>query len=125
MTRSTKEWRGKTDDEKVPDRVRVRVFGRDDGRCTCGCDRKIMPGDAWQTDHTIALINGGENRERNLTTLLTACHLRKTIDDVAEKSAVATKRKKHLGLRKAKGRPMIGTKASGWKHTFNNGWVRR
>lgn len=98
--RSVPEWIGRTPDSKIPPRVRVRVFMRDDGRCQCGCGRRITVGDKWQTDHRIALTNGGENRERNLFTLLTAHHKVKTRADVAEKSKVARMRAKHLGIKK-------------------------
>ena len=41
MTRSTEEWFGRTEDAAIPQRVRLRVWQRDDGRCQCGCNRKI------------------------------------------------------------------------------------
>lgn len=100
MTRSVPEWIGKTDDTPVPPRVRLRVLERDQGCCRGPCERKLRPGDAHQTDHIVALVNGGENRERNLQTLCDWCHKEKTGDDVAEKSAVYDKRVKHLGIRK-------------------------
>jgi 5-methylcytosine-specific restriction protein A len=98
--RSTNEWIGTTPDTPVPDRVRVRVFDRDGGRCQCGCGRKVMAGESWDTDHKIALVNGGENRESNLTTLLTEHHKSKTRRDVAIKSKTYRMRKRHLGIRK-------------------------
>src|SRR6185295_16188114 len=98
--RSLPEWIGLTPDTKVPIRVRLRVLERDEFRCQCGCGRIILPFDDWQTDHKTALINGGENRETNLVTLLDACHLRKTAADVAEKSKVYRIKKKYRGLRK-------------------------
>lgn len=125
MSRSVDEWVGKTDDQAVPPRVRLRVFELDGGICQCGCFRRITPGMPWMTDHVVALINGGRNRETNLRTLLVDCHKRKTGEDVAEKSAVATVRKKHLGIRKTKGRPMPGSRASGWKRKMDGTVVRR
>jgi 5-methylcytosine-specific restriction endonuclease McrA len=101
MPRTVKEWIGKTDDTPVPDRVRMRVFIRDGGRCQCGCGIKIRPGDAWETDHTIAIINGGPNRESNLRTLLDGPehHGRKTRADVAMKATNYRVMKKHFGLK--------------------------
>lgn len=96
--RSIPEWIGKTADSAVPPRVRVRVFDRYGGRCQCGCNRKIMVGEAWQCEDTIALINGGERREANLKPWLTEHHKGKTRRDVAEKSMVYRKRAKHLGI---------------------------
>lgn len=100
--RTVPEWIGRTPDEQPPPRVRLRVFGQYQGRCQCGrCDsRKIMVGEKWQVDHKIALINGGENRERNLVPVLTDHHKLKTATDVAEKAVVYAKRARHVGIRK-------------------------
>jgi 5-methylcytosine-specific restriction endonuclease McrA len=73
----------------------------------------------WHCDHKVALVNEGENRESNLQVLCALCHLHKTAEDVAEKSRVVRKRLKHLGIRKAKGRPLPGTKASGLRKRIN------
>lgn len=117
MARATKEWIGATDDSAVPPRVRLRVLERFDGRCDLGgigCGRQIAAGDKWCCDHIKALINGGENRERNLHPLCEWCTPIKDAADVAEKSYTAARRKSHAGIkRKPKGRPMAGTKASG------------
>lgn len=99
MSRTVEEWIGKTPDSKIPDRVRDRVFKRDDGRCHLS-GRVIRPGDSWDCDHVIALINGGENRESNLAPALRDKHREKTATDVALKAKDARVRKKHLGLRK-------------------------
>ena len=97
--RHVDEWLGKSDSTPVPTRVRIRQYIRDNGTCQCGCTIKIRVGDKWETDHTIAIANGGENRENNLRTLLSAHHKRKTAADLAEKSTVARKRAKHLGIK--------------------------
>ena len=99
MTRSTPEWIGKTPDTHIPDRVKLRVFDRAQGRCQ-HCTRKIPAGDPWDCDHIIALVNGGMNRESNLQCLCGWCHPQKTARDVAQKAETARKRKKHLGLNK-------------------------
>ena len=112
MTRSVPEWIGKTDNTPVPRRVRLRVFnGADGGHCR-GCSRKIMAGWKWQCDHIVSLIDGGENRERNLQLLCDWCHKAKTKEDVARKSVTARKRMKHLGIRK-KRRTIPGRKFDG------------
>lgn len=98
--RSVPEWIGKTDDAPFPPRVRLRIFERDKGVCQCGCGIQIRPGDKWQTDHKIALVNGGENRESNGRTVLTEHHKGKTAEDVAEKSRTYRVRARHLGMKK-------------------------
>lgn len=100
MSRSIDEWVGKSDDAPIPPRVKVRQYLKDNGICQCGCTMGIRPGDIWETDHIIAIVNGGENRESNLQTLLKAHHQAKTKADVAEKSVTARKRTKHLGIKK-------------------------
>ncbi len=102
MPRSVTEWRGKTDDSRPPPRVRVRVFEAHGGRCYL-TGAKILPGDKWQLDHMVALINGGENVESNLAPVLDAPHKAKTKADVAEKSRVASVKAKHIGAVKPKG----------------------
>jgi len=103
ICRARDEWIGKTPDTPVPLRVRVRQFERDGGICQCGCDWPIFAGDKWETDHKVAIINGGENRESNLRTLLKSHHKTKTAADVAEKAKVYRKRLNHLGLKRRKG----------------------
>lgn len=96
--RRVPEWIGKTDDAKVPPRVRLRVFLDHEGRCWLS-GRKIAPGEPWDLDHKVALINGGEHRENNLAPALKDKHREKTRADVAEKSAVYRKASKHAGIR--------------------------
>lgn len=107
MARSTKEWIGKTDDSTVPDRVRLRVFDRFDGRCQCGCNRPIRPGEAWRLDHKIALILGGEHREGNFQPIITEHDKDKVRAEVAAKAKTYKRRKSHHGIRKAK-HPIAG-----------------
>ena len=65
-------------------------------QCTLEIRGKLRPA----YDHCIAIINGGENSERNLQLLCVPCHEKKTGRDVAEKSITARKRAKHLGIKK-------------------------
>src|SRR5882762_9603691 len=97
--RSVPEWHGATDDAKIPDRVKLRVFLKHDGCCSC-CGRKIAPSEAWQCDHVVALVNGGEHKESNLQPLLARHHTIKTRTDVRDKSRAYESRKRHYGLRK-------------------------
>lgn len=123
MARSTDEWIGKTDDEAIPPRVRVRVFQRYNGVCQ-ECGNKIITR-AWICDHRIAIINGGENRENNLGPIHEACDKTKTKADVALKSANYKKTAKRLGVKLKKSRPIPGSKASGWKRKINGTIERR
>jgi 5-methylcytosine-specific restriction enzyme A len=124
-TRSVPEWIGKSPDSAVPPRVRVRVFKRYSGRCQCGCDRPIRPGEAWDAEDTVAIINGGQRRESNLKPWLKEHHHGKTARDVAEKSTVYRKTTKHIGVKARKRFPMPGSKESGWKRKMDGTVVRR
>jgi 5-methylcytosine-specific restriction protein A len=99
MSRELPEWIGKTPDTPAPPRVRQRVFDRHDGICYLS-GRKIMPGDKWQLEHPLALINGGENRESNLAPALVEPHKVKTAEDVKQKAKNDRVRKRHLGIKK-------------------------
>lgn len=124
MSRKVEEWIGKSDDAPVPPRIRVRVYDRHGGICHIS-GRKIRAGEAWDLDHIVSLINGGEHRERNLAPALKAPHKEKTKEDVAEKSRVYHKKAKNLGISLKKKSPMPGSKASGWKRKFDGTVVKR
>lgn len=115
MSRGTDEWVGKSDDDAIPRRVRARVFEAHGGRCYLS-GRVIRSGDVWDCDHIIALINGGEHRESNLAPALREFHKIKTKADVAEKSRVARKRQKFIGIKRDR-------KILGWRK-FNGEIVR-
>lgn len=123
MTRSVPEWIGKTADTQAPARVRLRVFERAEGRCH-RCNRKIAAGEKWTLEHLTALVNGGENREQNLGVTCDWCLFVKNAEDVAEKSRVARKRKKHLGLTESRN-PLPGGRRSRLKKKIGGGVVCR
>lgn len=125
MPRSVPEWIGKSADSAVPPRVRLRVFLRYEGRCQCGCNRMIRPGEAWECEDTIALINGGERRESNLKPWLKGHQKEKTALDVAAKSMVYRKAAAHLGIKLRKSRPMPGSRASRFKRKLTGEVVLR
>ena len=104
MTRSTPEWIGTTDDTRAPPRVRDRIMATDNSCHLCG--QPIQTGQKWDLDHVRALINGGENREKNLRPAHRKCHKDKTARDVAEKAKVAAIRQKHIGARPAPTKPL-------------------
>lgn len=95
--RTVPEWIGATPDTAIPTRVRLRVFAAHNGVCYIS-KRKIRPGEAWECDHVVAVINGGANAEHNLAPALKAPHRLKTDEDVALKSKTARVKAKHLGI---------------------------
>jgi 5-methylcytosine-specific restriction protein A len=124
MSRAVPEWIAKSPDEPVPPRVRLRIFQKHNGVCPV-CHRMLRSGH-WELDHRTALINGGENRERNLVPVCTSpCHRNKTRADVAEKSAVYERQLSHAGIKARRGPPMPGTKASGLRKRMDGRVERR
>jgi 5-methylcytosine-specific restriction enzyme A len=122
MARRVQEWIGKSDDSTPPQSVRLRVFNKYGGKCYL-TGKKIMPGDAWDLDHVVALINGGQNRENNLAPALRSEHRKKTAKDVAEKAKVNRLRAKHFGMDKKSG---FATNKSGkWKKKMDGKTVPR
>jgi 5-methylcytosine-specific restriction protein A len=95
LPRSTAEWIGKTDNTPAPQRVRLRVWDRCEGKCH-RCGRQIPTGDAWIIEHLIALINGGANAEGNLCLTCSWCKPLKDAEDVAEKAKTYAVRAKHV-----------------------------
>lgn len=100
--RSVAEWVGRTPDSAVPPRVRLRIWEREHGVCHIS-GRKIGPGERWELDHKVSLVNGGAHAETNLFPALRDKHKEKTKDDLAEKSKVAAIAKKHIGATQPKG----------------------
>lgn len=121
--RTVPEWIGATDDAAIPPRVKLRIFEASGGKCHL-TGRKIMPGDAWDCDHILALCNGGEHRESNLAPAIRSAHRAKTAEDVAQRAKADRVRKKHLGIYEAK-KIMPGSKASPWKKKLDGTVERR
>lgn len=111
MTRKVPEWIAKSDDDKVPPRVQLRVFEAYGGKDYL-TGQIIRPGDKWELDHITALANGGEHREGNLAPILPINHKGKTRADLALKKKNERIRKKHRGITRPKGR--IQSRGFGW-----------
>lgn len=123
MSRTVPEWIGKTDDTPVPPRVKLRIFLRFDGKCQCGCGRKIITGERWELEHKDALCNGGQHRESNLRPFLLGHQKEKTRADVAERSVTYRKRRAHYGVKSE--RPSFQTNRNGQFRKKMNGEVVR
>ena len=109
MIRSVPEWIGASPDSVPPPRVKLRVLERYNFTCFWS-KQPIKPGDKWECDHELAIINGGANRESNLVPALKSEHQVKTRKDVFEKKKRAKLLKKSYGLNRPKPRrKMNGT----------------
>lgn len=114
MARSVPEWIGRTADSKIPDRVKLRIWDREGGRCYL-TGRKIMPGDEYDYEHVIAIAlwtgDGHGNRESNIRLALKEPHKGKTREDRQLQAKSDRVRKKHLGIARPKhqwGRQRLG-----------------
>jgi 5-methylcytosine-specific restriction protein A len=113
--------------KRLTDHQRAAIFLDRGGKCH-RCERKLRSGDCWQLDHILALENGGKDEPSNLAPCCSWCHKGKTAEDhgkAAKGRAVATSCIIPRSQRQKKGRPMPGSRASGWKQKLSGEWVRR
>jgi 5-methylcytosine-specific restriction protein A len=113
--RSVPEWIGKTDDAKVPPRVRLRIWEKHEGRCHI-TGIKILPGVKWELEHVVALCNGGEHRESNLAPALAGPHKIKTKADRREQARSRKRRMTHAGIKSTTYR---------WGYGKNDRWKKK
>ena len=114
MARLVELWVGtRSDDQKVPRSVRLRLHTKFKGRCA-QCGRPIGEGKlAWDLDHIRALALGGTHSEGNLRPLCRArCHRDKTRDDAALMAAFRKNDMKRAGIKKRR-RTIPGRKFDG------------
>jgi 5-methylcytosine-specific restriction protein A len=126
--RDVEEWIGETPNSVPPPRVKIRVFERHGRRCV-HCTRPLRVGDKWDTDHLIALINNGQNRESNLGPACEYCHPEKTKRDVATKSKTAKIVKKAYlpkgGKKKIEGRGFQTNRDGAFQQKMDGSIVKR
>ncbi|MFZ5783939.1 MAG: hypothetical protein ACOY4R_27390 [Pseudomonadota bacterium] len=103
---------------------RLRIFEDHHGIC-CLCNRKIDGArEAWIIEHPRALGLGGADDDTNKAPAHERCRRVKDKADVAAIAKAKRVKARHLGLKKS-GRPMVGSRASGWKHRMDGTWERR
>lgn len=102
MSRTVPEWIARHDNQKIPDRVKLRILERENFTCHLTGQKIDTLRDEYDFDHRVALILGGEHRETNLFPAKREPHRRKTAVEMKVKSKIARTRKKHLGIAKPK-----------------------
>lgn len=129
-----------TDRMEIPKRVKlevlVRAGGPADPRCE-GTDGKpcglSLRGKPMEYEHVFPeWLHTTPKKDRPPITAKDVrlnghcCHKPKTAREAKERAKDYAVLEKHNGIRpKRKGKPMPGTKASGWKHKMSGDWVRR
>lgn len=105
--RSVPEWIATNPDQAIPNRVKLRVFERCEGRCAL-TGKKLRPGDAYDFDHERPLIMGGEHRESNLRVVCREAHREKSKAEVSAKAKADRTRLKFIGAWPKSKRPLQG-----------------
>lgn len=110
--------------------IERHAYDRDDVslmRCHCGCDVEFDPSTtAWRADHNILHSSGGKEVADNLYPIRVKCDLEwKAADDNREAKKATRIMEKNLGIRRPKGRPMPGSRASGIKKKMDGSVERR
>lgn len=109
--------------EEFPSKVKIAAWLRESGHCQhCGC--KIVRG--VQYDHRVPAAIGGPPTVDNCDVLCTPCHALKTtkqdVPAIAKTKRVIAKTAK---AERPKGRPLPGTKRSGWRKRMDGTVERR
>lgn len=106
----------------------VKIFLARNGMCW-NCKTQIRQGEQWFIEHPESLALGGSDDDADLWPSHTKCKARKDAQDKAEKAArdasIASGLMRGGRKAKAKGRPMPGSRASGYKKTFSGEVIRR
>ena len=112
---------------RLTDQERARLFLERGGRCH-KCSRKIDAGDIWIDEHLIALENGGTNDWDNRVLTCSWCKPRKDRTDHSQAAKGRAQAVRHIiptSQRQTKGKPLPGTRRSGWRKRVDGRVERR
>lgn len=104
-------------------RTKAIAFNRCGGKCD-GCGAHIYPR-KFHYDHIRPDALLGAPESDNCQVLCLACHGAKTGEDRKRIAKALRQERAHIGAKTRKGRPLPGSRASGWKRKINGGWERR
>ena len=107
------------------DRVKLEEWQAAGGKCR-DCGVKLRPGMPREYHHLVPRNVGGTGGLKNCWLLCKPCHdLRTHKTDTPQAAKTKRLEKANAGIKKRKGRPMAGTKASGIKKKMNGQVERR
>ena len=106
-------------------RTKAAAYTRAEGRCECGCNVDLKPGDVVEFDHIVADAFRPDNSLDNCQVLLYACHKAKTKRDVRAIAKAKRVQKKHTGMFRPPRHIVPGSKASKWKKPLHGNAVLR
>ena len=104
-------------------KIRAIVFLRAGGCCE-RCGARLKSGEG-EIDHVIPCALGGDATADNAVLLCRPCHKPKTADDIRRIRKADRQRDRHTGAMPKSKRPLMGSKASGWKQKITGEWVKR
>jgi 5-methylcytosine-specific restriction protein A len=113
--------------KRLTDQQRAKLFLDKGGKCH-KCGRKLRSGDTWVAEHMVALSVGGDNSPENWDVTCEWCFPEKNREDASKAAkgrAVATSCIIPRSQRQKKGRPMMGSRASGWRKRMDGTVERR
>lgn len=110
--------------QEFPKSVKLAAWKRCGGICECGCNQKIIGG-MVEYDHILEDYLGGQPTLENCRVMRTKCHDAKTAERRPEIDKTRRTIEKNAGIRKPKGRPLPGTKASGLRKKMDGSVERR
>lgn len=106
-------------------KTRKAIKARANGFCE-KCGTRIGPGNPGEAHHKRACWKDGKGTlENGLWLGKKCCHAEITAEEATIRAKADRQRKSAWEGKKTKFRPLPGTKASGWKKTFDGKWVRR
>lgn len=109
--------------QEFPKTVKLAAWTRAAGQCE-KCGTRLFYGH-YHYDHIKPCAFEGKPTTDNCQVLCSACHLKKTkTEDIPRIAKSNRQRNKNIGIKKPS-RPIVGSKASGWKHNMDGSWVRR
>lgn len=109
---------------EFPSKVKAAAFERANGQCE-DCGARLYPG-KFRYDHDLPDWLGGEPTLENCKVRCSNCNGEKTYtEDIPRIAKTKRQRNRHIGAKTRKGRPMPGTKASGWKRKIDGTVERR
>lgn len=104
--------------------TKLEAWSRAGGHCECGCGLKIIGTPEYH--HRIEAAVGGDASLENCQVLDPKCHRRVTSEETIPAVTRAKRlEEKRLGLRPKRGRPMPGSRASGFKKKMDGTVERR
>ena len=110
--------------QEFPRAIRIEAFTRCKGFCE-GCGTYLHP-HGFHYDHILPCGLGGKATLDNCQVLCWPCHMQKTCGEERKSMAKADRvGKKWRGEKKLRGRPIPGSKASGWRKRMNGTVERR